>query len=68
MNENSGWRPIATAPFAIDVLIAQVPSPMVWCAYRVDDAWYMPGDDASFIVEPTHWMPLPSPPTYEESK
>lgn len=56
------WQPIETAPSEIDVLIAQVPSPMVWCAYRIDDQWFLPGDDTSFSCDPTHWMPLPEPP------
>lgn len=57
-----GWQPIETAPEHMDVLIAQVPSPMVWAAYRIDDEWYMPGDDMSFVVNPTHWQPLPAAP------
>lgn len=57
-----GWRSIETAPEHVDVLIGQVPSPMVWAAYRVEDEWYFPGDDQSFSVQPTHWRPLPAAP------
>lgn len=54
------WMSIESAPSEQDVLITQIGSPMVWCAYRLEDEWYLPGDDASFVVTPTHWMPLPT--------
>lgn len=54
------WIPIGSAPSEQEVLITQAGSAMVWCAYRLEDEWYLPGDDASFVVTPTHWMPLPA--------
>lgn len=56
------WESIESAPVEQDILIGTVGVPMIWSAYQVDGAWYMPGDDASFQVDPTHWQPLPAPP------
>ena len=64
------WMPIETAPRdGAEIIAARFSgSRCSWLgAARWDDcdpdyhAWYCPQDDQD--VEPTHWMPLPPPPT-----
>ncbi len=69
----SQWQPIETAPKdGTPVLVyAQLDPPEKWAAYMRDlppliaiTSWH---HDAGFCVcevrEPTHWMPLPDPPS-----
>lgn len=68
-----GWRDIATAPDREDgVLVcdANKPDPAVGSARFIDGRWR--GYDHGFGVEciyptPTHWRPLPAPPTPGQS-
>ena len=75
MNENSGWQPIATAPR----VKAPGPAVLIYSPQLEADPDY-PGH-AIQVSNPeyagngnakrhgfTHWMPIPSPPTSEESK
>ena len=64
------WQPIETAPreqMAVVILYDPAHNPTVfaghlvfgdWEAEKVDDDFYGDGP-----VHPTHWMPLPAPPT-----
>ena len=68
-----GWRPISTAPKDGTHIIAYRPSVpphiegMYWAAYEEGDipgAWHWSCDGESPTNNPpTHWMPLPPPPT-----
>ena len=64
------WQPIETAPMdGTRVLVTA--GFMVFDAYfRRGDWWlYECGDDwYSVTINPTNWMPLPEPPTTEETK
>jgi len=62
----SEWQPIETAPLEVDVLLYD-PSKMigvqVGMGYKHPNGlidWYQ---TFSYPLEPTHWMPLPEPPT-----
>jgi hypothetical protein len=68
----SEWQPIETAPRDGTDVLVYVPKPH-WhypppATPGVFEAWYGYGkwkidtDDNGTWVEPTHWMPLPSPP------
>lgn len=64
------WRPIETAPRAVDVLLwTKLGFAMVALRYeeghRCEDAWLT--YDGSEVREPTHWMPLPEPPAGERA-
>ncbi|QIX20227.1 DUF551 domain-containing protein [Agrobacterium pusense] len=59
------WQPIESAPMDERIL--------VWCAYLEDtvfaeirrpDGVVTGYDDSHYVIDrPTHWMPLPEPPT-----
>ena len=60
----SKWQPIETAPKDGTVILGfeDMYFPMLW----VHNRWELSGVvwcDGSDEVEPTHWMPLPNPPT-----
>lgn len=60
MNE---WQPIETAPKGGYIVVA-VPWGSKWSFHQVHneyDDWIDVSSDK--IVSPTHWMPLPNPPT-----
>ena len=60
------WRPISDAPSEEDVLVYDSRYGIVVAQYLIGvwvisasmDLW------SSRLLEPTHWMPLPEPPTY----
>lgn len=64
-----GWRPMSEAPKEkmTSVLVAQVGKPPVR-AFWYDDHWHLHGSTQRLEadLEPTHWMPLPSPPERKE--
>lgn len=77
------WQPIETAPKDKEVFIgAFVDGEWVFgrsiCFYEIGNefegefyrGWFWSADDClkSVAEEPTHWMPLPKPPTREEPK
>ena len=64
------WQPIETAPSEGDFL-AYVPNsiagPILIVEADMGEFWHMAGDDTE-TVKPTHWMPLPPPPSTKEPK
>ena len=71
----SEWRPIETAPKdGNTILIARHMDSFGWIRgyARWDGDWISCGFDAVLsnlgLAHPTHWMPLPSPPSKEQSK
>lgn len=70
-----GWRPIATAPRDGTRVLVGYKS---HCVYRVTLAWYVTdtgysGSDSGWycdvgFVPPTHWQPLPPPPSEETER
>lgn len=63
------WRPIETAPKdETDILLhwdyLKITGMAYWCLERND--WYaLEGDTNYYTKPPTHWMPLPPPPSTE---
>jgi hypothetical protein len=60
----SDWQSIETAPKNETDVLTFGPAGMIVARYD-DDAWriYNNGyEDATVRKQPTHWMPLPSPP------
>jgi len=64
------WQPIETAPKdGREILMAygngtgDVSPPMVvaWC--KKIRGWFIVGVEIEVLTKPTHWMPLPAPPT-----
>ena len=55
------WQPIETAPkdgtrvliFSVDEVVVAHYEGDMWCENEYDNLWH----------NPTHWMPLPEPPT-----
>ena len=66
-----GWRPIADAPMERDILVSD--GRVVATAERDMGSWWArcgdlllwDGDDGGMEIdfEPTHWQPLPDPPS-----
>lgn len=56
------WQPIETAPKAICVLVANIDKGSVTEAFLGWDGWRK-GPHGTGFVYPTHWMPLPDPPS-----
>jgi hypothetical protein len=53
------WQPISTAPFG-EYVLAAVPDYGVMKVVKLDGGWLtMTGTR----INPTHWMPLPEPPS-----
>lgn len=89
MADESGWRPIETAPKdGTEVLVATVDwvATASWDAehepvsrdedgneldydqWTWEGAWLGDGlnsDESPIVYDPTHWMPLPAPPSEE---
>lgn len=60
------WQPIATAPKDGTAVLCFQNGNMRVCAWSVSGwAFYQrqPGDPIVVMLDPTHWMPLPDPPT-----
>lgn len=67
------WHPIETAPNQISVLVYGTwageingpdKQPNIWMAELDNGQWVIHGGDyySSYVLNPTHWMPLPEPP------
>jgi hypothetical protein len=64
------WQPIATYPKSLDYALLVSPAHgRVVGAHVVGDVWHLVGVGAvtSESERPTHWMPLPDPPTVSGS-
>lgn len=66
----SGWQPIETAPKDGHRLLGytdewRLPFPIRWDVRRLGGAWIM--DNGSVKSQPTHWMPMPDPPTDQDA-
>ena len=67
--ESNKWQPIESAPLGVDVLIyidkeiqlayGKTNKSGKFCGWCIFDG----GGDYSLSGKPTHWMPLPNPPT-----
>lgn len=59
-----GWQPIATVPDEIKdeqtPILCWTPHTMAVAVFD-NDEWWLPGAD--LVIEATHWMPLPDPPS-----
>lgn len=60
------WQPIETAPKDFTPILVFIPGTwelphMIHVAFWKKDGFRLQDED-HFIVEPTHWMPLPEPP------
>ena len=65
------WQPIKTAPKGIDVLVSCPHGMYVANYYDLDIEWWHVDDNkhGPFPLRgapPTHWMPLPPPPTTKD--
>ena len=59
----SGWQPIETAP-SDGSRILVVGGRWEWPEIALADGeWWLQRARAGSIVGPTHWMPIPTPPT-----
>jgi hypothetical protein len=60
----AGWRPIATAPHGRDMFVVRAFAPNAhtdaYCVWRTHDGGFARWPH---IFDPTHWTPLPAPPT-----
>lgn len=57
------WRPIETAPTNGTYIIVAKPGMPAWEARMGRRGWYCLRFGFSKAHSPTHWMPLPAPPT-----
>lgn len=66
MRVEAGWQPIETAPR--DALLLGHADGMMRLVMWEDGAWVQVGATIQEgWFEPTHWMPLPTPPAQEDS-
>ena len=56
------WQPIETLKKGVSVLVARAGQNSVMQAMKIDDETYYVGIGC-YYKNPTHWMPLPPPPT-----
>lgn len=59
------WQDISTAPKDGTPVLVSSPRWLIADVGMIDGSglWYDPGDGSVFQPQPTHWMPLPPPPT-----
>lgn len=73
MSVIQGWQPIETAPKdGTEILMVQADGYLQvgeWAAWMQTPCWVIIDSQAGGVIEaePTHWMPLPTPP-WSESK
>lgn len=68
------WQPIETAPKSAETVLAYFPDnerTKIALVFRPDwenahASYRCPVDDCYYVKEPTHWMPLPAPPTTKQ--
>jgi hypothetical protein len=60
------WQDIATAPRDVKNVLTHGPNGYA-VAWSMGDGWWA-GDceENAYELEPTHWMPLPAPPSQEQ--
>jgi hypothetical protein len=63
--EAEGWRPIETAPKDVWVLV-WTPTRSTVAYRKAEGSWRDVG--GGLFIAPTHWMPLPPPPTEEKGR
>lgn len=65
LNEATRWRPIENAPKDGTAVLALLPNSDMPVVVRWDTRWAACWDECplSGLDTPTHWMPLPKPPT-----
>ena len=59
---NTEWQPIESSPELIEVIVYMACWDQILIASRIGDQWFESGD-GNKIIDPTHWMRLPKPPT-----
>jgi hypothetical protein len=74
MTPSTVWREIASAEEGEDVLVCvthNLPDgqweTVMWVDYLFDGDWVRWRDRIDIPFRPTHWMPLPPPPTQEQT-
>ena len=78
MSEPMTWQPMATAPKDGTHILVWFPQSGVWEVFmhRFDqddtEGWWCVSDNKNepmplrgWVIQPTHWMPLPAPPVGE---
>jgi hypothetical protein len=71
MGDVEGWQPIETAPEYEDVLLCiprygvGIDMPVMAVGEQRNGIWYScDSDEDDYVLhQPTHWMPLPAPPS-----
>lgn len=61
------WQPIETAPHGVWILIYAYRVVSMAC-WHADGYWLTFKDNRIMPIAAKHWMPLPEPPTTEETK
>lgn len=66
------WQDISTAPKdGFQILVCNASSDLMphWCAFWIEAAGWVVWSDLEILrtCQPTHWMPLPSPPTQDKT-
>ena len=69
-DKETGWRPIETAPRTSRAILVYVPeNKSTFCVTWDRQGWQIFGGGwRSFLDAPSHWMPLPPPPSVSEEK
>ena len=66
-----GWKPIETAPKDRSVIIVSEKGAVGEAQWEEGAGWYWAGhhstDHYGYQIWPTHWQPLPAPPSFENS-
>jgi len=63
------WQPIETAPYNTDVLAFDAKTKTMHVSWEGQGGWHDPDDhfysEVGDCFKPTHWQPIPTPPTEE---
>lgn len=68
--DGQGWRPIAEAPMDETEILGYYPDTgSIYVVFMDPDTerWWHQGYEGSLRKPPSHWMPLPPPPTSGEA-